>query len=503
MITKQGYVINKSNINQEDHDELQKELKITPKVMQAYNFKKTDNSFSLLIETEKNYILPRFYGLKSFGKPSKDELKNKITETQDIKYTGLLRNHQEFIVDKILKGFKKNSGGLLIAGCGIGKTNMAIYIACHLNVKTLFVAHKQFLLNQITDRIKTTTNVGHVGLIRQKKFDVNSPFVVGMVNSLCRREYNSDEMEKFDLIVIDEVHHMGAKFFSTFFKKYTAKYMLGISAENKRNDGTFKLIKWYMGPVLHREPQKPNDMVIVKKIFFRTNSIKNIEMVYTKFNNEPNRPAMITNLAKIKLRNRFIYNLTNLLADKGRNILILTSRLFQLNVFYKLLEENPYSKGLVGKYIGGMSEKELNISSTKQIILGTYEMAREGLDIPELDAIILATPIGDPRQAIYRIIRKEKEQMKLNPLVFDIIDIQNPNFLARSNKRQAFYEKQEFLYHSFDVSDYTEDSDNILWNDMDKLKELIDSIPEKKKVTPPNKKLSNEEFLKFIGADDD
>lgn len=56
-------------------------------------------------------------------------------------------------------------------------------------------------------------------------------------------------------------------------------------------------------------------------------------MLYMKFNNEPNRAAMVTNLAKIKLRNRMIYNIINILADKGRNILVLTSRLFQLNVF--------------------------------------------------------------------------------------------------------------------------------------------------------------------------
>lgn len=499
MITKEGYVLKKQKLTKKDETDMIKDLTIIPKKMEAYNYSKKDNSFSLLVETDETYIIPRFYGITHFGKPKIDNLKNKITNQEDIKYTGLLRPHQEVIVKKIIAGFEKKSGGLLIAGCGIGKTNMAIYIACHYKVKTLFVAHKKFLLNQINDRIKTTTNVQHVGLIRQKKFDVSSPFVVGMVNSLCRREYDMNEMDKFDLIVIDEVHHMGAKFFSSFYKKYTAKYMLGISAENKRNDGTFKLIKWYMGPILHNEPQKPNDMVIVKKIYFKTSSIKNVEMLYMKFNNEPNRAAMVTNLAKIKLRNRMIYNIINILADKGRNILVLTSRLFQLNVFYKLLEENPYSKGLVGKYIGGMSEKELNISATKQIILGTFEMAREGLDIPELDAIILATPIGDPKQAIYRIIRKEKEHMKINPLVFDIIDFQNPNFLARSNRRQTFYEKQDFLYHSFNVADYEENSEYILWNDLEKLNELIDTVPEKKQKIKKEKI----DYSKLFGIDED
>ena len=57
----------------------------------------------------------------------------------------------------------------------------------------------------------------------------------------------------------------------------------------------------------------------------------------------------------------------------------------------------------VGYYVGGMKEKDLKISETKTVILATYSMAAEALDIKTLTTLFLLTPKTDVQQAVGRI----------------------------------------------------------------------------------------------------
>jgi len=93
----------------------------------------------------------------------------------------------------------------------------------------------------------------------------------------------------------------------------------------------------------------------------------------------------------------------------------------------------------VGYYIGGMKEKDLKLSESKQIILATYAMAAEGLDIPSLTTLILATPKSDIVQSVGRILRTKHSQ----PLIIDIID-QHECFLNQFKKRKAFYNEKNY-----------------------------------------------------------
>ena len=46
----------------------------------------------------------------------------------------------------------------------------------------------------------------------------------------------------------------------------------------------------------------------------------------------------------------------------------------------------------VGYYIGGMKEKDLKVSEGKNIVVATYKMAEEALDMKSLTTIVMATP---------------------------------------------------------------------------------------------------------------
>ena len=65
----------------------------------------------------------------------------------------------------------------------------------------------------------------------------------------------------------------------------------------------------------------------------------------------------------------------------------------------------------VGYYIGGMKEEELKKSEYKKVIIATYAMAEEGLDIKTLTTLLMATPKVDVTQSIGRILRKKEKRV--------------------------------------------------------------------------------------------
>lgn len=199
-------------------------------------------------------------------------------------------------------------------------------------------------------------------------------------------------------------------------------------------------------------------------------------MLINKYTKEPDRSTMITNLVHIKKRNRFILKIIGELFDQGKNILCLSGRLRQVNLFYKLLNRDPYLKGNVGKYIGKMSEDELAKSATKQIILGTYDMAQEGLDIENLNAVILCTPKRAIKQSVGRILRKEIYEE--HPTVIDICDKDNDTFKKQSMARDSYYKKQNYNIQYFNIADYPLEG-YTHWNDGKNIKKYLNQTPVK------------------------
>ena len=95
----------------------------------------------------------------------------------------------------------------------------------------------------------------------------------------------------------------------------------------------------------------------------------------------------------------------------------------------------------VGYYIGGMSESELKNSEKKQVILATYAIANEGLDIPSLNAEFLITPKTDVIQTIGRVLRAKHAFS--DPVIYDIVDSHDV-FQRQWLKRKAYYKKNNY-----------------------------------------------------------
>ena len=109
-------------------------------------------------------------------------------------------------------------------------------------------------------------------------------------------------------------------------------------------------------------------------------------------------------------------------------------------------------KGLttVGYYVGGMKQKDLDISKTKQIILATYSMASEGLDVATLSTLVFATPRTDIKQSVGRILRQKHAR---NPIVVDVVDT-HKTFKNQATKRRTYYRQNGYAIYKCGFEEY-------------------------------------------------
>jgi len=136
--------------------------------------------------------------------------------------------------------------------------------------------------------------------------------------------------------------------------------------------------------------------------------------------------------------------------------LILSHNLNVLHYIYnKIVCKNIAS---VGYYVGGMKELELKKSEKKQVVLASFSMASEALDIPSLNAEFLITPKTDIVQSVGRILRAKHSFA--DPIIYDIKD-NHEVFQKQWLKRKAYYKKQN--YNIIECDSYNYNKDFINW----------------------------------------
>ena len=442
-LSNDGYKIIKNNYDTKMIKEIKDELTVKP-----YTYNKSQNNdtgrFCVYMESPKKLYLPRFYGLKKFNVPTI----NTIHEGDDINinFKGNLRPEQQPIEDIYLKNAHEKGGGIISLKCGGGKTVLALHIACMLKKKTIVVVHKDFLMTQWRDRIIEFIPNARIGKIQQNTIDIeDKDIVLAMVQSLSMKEYQENTFKSFGLAIFDECHHLGAEVFSKSMGKVASKYMLGLSATPKRKDGLSKVFEWYMGDIVYLQKTKNEDYVEVQLIEckfdkdqLRRHNIEKYNKEEVNFRKEPCIPKMINNICEYFPRCELVRDLIKKYNREKRSILILSDRRGHLNVLYEML--NAYSRGY---YVGGMKPEELRESQEKDIILATFSMASEGMDIPKLNTVILASPKSDVEQSVGRIFRQKECDRKFHPLIIDIQD-NFSTFTKQCEKRIKFYHKNNY-----------------------------------------------------------
>lgn len=433
MITHTGYITG-NNI------EVKKDLTVRPVVNNEFGF--APPSFKVFKQNKDKLCVPLYYGLKKFGKCNHDRRSPPAPLTETLKFEGTLREETHQI-----EAFNKSvaiGSGVLSLPCGFGKTTVALAIACKLGYRTMIIVHKEFLANQWRERIQQFCPGATIGLVQQNVMNVECDFVIAMLQSLSQKDYNYECFQSVGTLIVDEAHHICARVFSQALFKLCPIHSFGLSATPIRKDGLTQVLHWFLGETIiavERKEQKQVELFVSEydHPFYREtppcNRAGKVSLV-----------EMISYLVNDQKRNEYIIKLVNRILKNSttRQILVLSDRRLHCELLCEAIGTD-----LAGLYMGGMKAEDLDKSSKKRVIFGTFSQAHEGLDVPTLDTLILATPKSDIKQSVGRIMRETGKTKENNPKIWDILDrwsLLVPMFY----KRRKVYKEGGFLMKGYE-----------------------------------------------------
>jgi superfamily II DNA or RNA helicase len=429
MLGRKGYILDTKSVSREVLEALKRDLTVRPKVDTSYGgFPK---SFKVFVVNRQGtrIAIPKFYADRHTALPPGRPAYDRVDQCPALVFCGKLNEalKQPDAVNAALKALRGRGGAIISLVPGGGKTVCALNIACALGGKTLILVHKEFLMNQWIERIKQFIPTASVGRLQQDTVEVaGRDIVVAMIHSVALKEYPPGTFDGFATVMVDECHHISAPMFSQAMFVVGAPHVLGLSATPERKDGLEKVLGWFMGDIVYQTKREQQHQVRVEVLHFDP-GITNPPM--TRGGNIC-LPQLITELTENPERNRLLVDTITAHASGGRKVIVLSDR--REHCFW-LQSRIPVS----GLYIGGMTEEELKKSEACSVIIATYGLATEGLDIPALDTLVLSTPKSDVVQASGRILRECLGKAN-DPLIVDVVDLFGM-FFAQFNKRKRYY----------------------------------------------------------------
>jgi superfamily II DNA or RNA helicase len=308
-----------------------------------------------------------------------------------------LRPNQKEIYDSI------NDNGIILANPGWGKTFTGTAIAAKLGQKTLIITHTIDLRNQWVREIKRSLGIDAAS-IGGGKINLDSSVVVANTQTL--KKYVLEVQDKFGTVIVDECHHLPATIFKTIVDNINSRYKIGLTATLWRKDGKHIVIKDYLGSKLFEAKQENslNPTVIPFNTGIEINSNALIPWA-TMINELYDNPAYV----------ELIVNIAEVQAKKGHLVLVVADRV----EFLKLCNDILHEKSML---ITGATEDRDILNSGKSIVFATTKIFAEGIDVPPLSSLVLASAINNEgllKQLIGRVCRVHEG--KLNPEVIDVV----------------------------------------------------------------------------------
>lgn len=371
------------------------------------------------------------------GYPADLRLKIELGPTGD-----RLEDQKDFVA-AVADAARRRTGAIGQAAPGYGKTICALGIAAALGRTTAVLVHKSFLMNQWIERIQDAYDIdpNDIGQVQQDVCDFRGKkIVLIMVQSLLSsRVYPADLFTYFGTVMTDEVHRFGAVEFRRAITMFPAMYRVGFTATPKRPDGLETVFFMHLGDIAF-VGTKSKLAAKVKYVNSEMVITPKAERAMLNYRKEFDLVKVTSHLVQCETRNRQIIKLAIDAMKHGRKILLLSGRREHLKELSDILDTEMQRKTLRfthGYYVGGMTEQELHVSATRQMLFATFQMAQEGLDIPDLDTLFLVTPKGDIVQAVGRILRAHPD--KRPPIVLDIVDNQIGMCANLAKKRAKQY----------------------------------------------------------------
>jgi len=441
IITHKGYSIRKSFLREKDVEMILKYCVVEPKIDERYKTK-GDAKFNIYKESPQRYYLPREWAITKFG-PADENILSEGLDLSDSasSFHGNPYDYQKDIVSTYLKSQRN---GLICVPCGKGKTFMALNIASQIKKRFLIVVDKEFLMNQWKGEITGVLPNLRVGIIQAEKREADAEKYdcsICMIQTLCSQTFPEDFFKSYGFTIFDECHHLGAQHFCKSLFKIQTKKMLGLSATPTRADGLTKVFEMFLGKPLYWEKIREADPTVrVIAVSITCQDVDYLRVPYD-YKHDVIIARLLTYIVECKERDREIVRWINKMTEEpGRKVLVLSARIAHLEAIEALLPAETSRS----YYIGGMKEEvRENGARDSTVLLASYSMASEAMNIKSLNTVILASPRSNVEQSTGRILRTRISERTVQPVIIDIIDPHSP-FQSQWKRRQTYYKKCEY-----------------------------------------------------------
>jgi len=335
-----------------------------------------------------------------------------------------LRDSQKAVYDAL------NDNAIINAWVSWGKTFTGLAIAGKLKQKTLVVTHTIPLRNQWAKEVEKVYGI-QPGIIGSGKFDIDSPVVVGNVQTLYR---NLESVSKhFGTIILDEMHHVSSPTFSRIIDKSYARYKIGLSGTLERKDGKHVVFRDYFSNTVFKPPA---ENYMMPEIDIYKSQVRFMDGSRTPWANR------VTALCNNEEYRHSIALMAASYAARGHKVLVVSDRVH----FLKACAELVGDKAVCVTGDVGHEDRENLLAdirnNKKEILFGTQAIFSEGISVNNLSCLILGTPINNEpllTQLIGRVIREDSN--KKTPKIVDTHLLGNTAKRQASN-RMGYYIKQ-------------------------------------------------------------
>lgn len=438
--------LEKSELSEVELFLLKKKLTLIPDAT-SFDADEEVRPIHMFRETDTRFGIPRHFWQENYHGPLVKE-RYEIAEGRPItpnkKPITLRPEDQEPEVSEFLRQITRGpwGGGIFCGYTGYGKSVVGTEMALRLGRTTLILVHKEPLRNMWAENIRAFYPNCKLGFIQGDECDyIGKDIVIAMVQTLFSesREWPFDLFSSFGTVIVDEVHRFGALKFGSVAPKFNCKYIIGLSGTVRRKDGCENVFLWVVGPirVTTVETNRMKPIIYVRETGYKPVKTPNFDM------DDFQKPGLMNFLAMSKARNHLIATDVIKALKAGRQPLVMAERLEMLNniaAFVYALGQKEFGRNISnGMFIGGKSEEEQKRAASCEVVYATTQLVQEGVNIPRLDTLMLATPISDPEQAIGRICRNIPG--KKTPMVVDYFDSKLSKLVGLYHSRIRLYKR--------------------------------------------------------------
>ena len=340
---------------------------------------------------------------------------------------------QQSFIENFKKLREQDNRGLLVSATGTGKTFAAAFAMKNINAKRiLFIVHREQIARQALETFKIIFgNSRTYGLLTGKNKNIEADFVFATIQTISKSDvFRSFSKDCFDEIIIDEVHRAGAKSYLTIIDYFEPTFYLGMTASPDRTD-SFNIYELFNNNIVYEVRLKEameNNLLCPFHYFGISDLIIDGETLdelsdFTRLTSDKRVDHIIDKI------NYYGYS-----GDRVKGLVFCSSKREA-----QILSDAFNSRGfrttsLTGEDGQEKREKEIEklIADSGDILdyIFTVDIFNEGIDIPEVNQVVMLRPTQSAIifiQQLGRGLRKNKDKDFV--VIIDFIANYKNNFL--------------------------------------------------------------------------